>query len=80
MTFVFHQAHKDELSLRYIPLPVMHLLGNVIPSPQRRLPRIFIEVAVKQVVIDVTTDVLNQLLILQTSFIKVSVVLAHYHL
>ena len=69
---VFPQEHKDELSLCCILLPLINLKGRVTPSPSRRLPRVFIELAMKQVVVHVTTDVFNQLLILQTSFIKVS--------
>lgn len=56
-------------------LPLMNMKGRVIPSPSSRLPRVSMELAVKQVIVDVSTDVLNQLLILQTSFIKVIKVL-----
>ena len=65
------QEHKDELSLRCILLPLLNMKGRVVPSPTSRLPRVTMELAVKQVIVDVTTDVLNQLLILQSSFIKV---------
>lgn len=61
----------DDLSLRPIPLPVVLLMGKVTPRPHSRLPSVTLEVSVKQVVIEVTTNVLNQLLILQTAFIKV---------
>ena len=55
----------------------MNMNGRVVPSPTSRLPRVTLELAIKQVIVDVTTDVLNQLLILQTSFIKVRIVF-HY--
>ena len=55
-------------------MPIIALKGSVIPRPFSRLPSISAELAMKQVVIDVTTDVFNQLLILQTSFIKVGLI------
>lgn len=57
--------------MRPIPLPVVLLKGSIVPRPFNRIPSITLEIAVKQVVVDLTTDVLNQLLILQTAFIKV---------
>ncbi|XP_019853101.1 PREDICTED: uncharacterized protein KIAA1109-like isoform X3 [Amphimedon queenslandica] len=64
------KEYKDDLSLRPIPLPVVLLRGKVTPRPHSRLPSVTLEVSVKQVVIEVTTNVLNQLLILQSAFIK----------
>ena len=61
------------MSLRNIPLPAITLKGSIVPRPFSRLPSISAELAMKQVVIDVTTDVFNQLLVLQTSFIKVHI-------
>ena len=66
------------MSLRPIPLPVVTLDGSIVPQPYSRLPSITLEMAVKQVAIDVTTDVLNQLLILQSAFIKVRVIFITY--
>ena len=65
------REHKDELSLRHIPLPTVSLKGEVRSRKHTRLPSVSAELAVKQVNVDVTTDVLNQLLILQNTFIKV---------
>ncbi len=65
------REHKDELSLRYVALPTVTLTGDVRTSRHARLPRVSLELSVKQLNIDLTTDVLNQLLILQNSFIKV---------
>ncbi len=65
------REHKDELSLRYIALPTVTLTGDVRTSRKAKLPRVSLELVVKQMNIDLTTDVLNQLLILQNSFIKV---------
>lgn len=67
------------MSLRPIPLPVVTLEGSIVPQPYSRLPSITLEMAVKQVAIDVTTDVLNQLLILQSAFIKVRVIFTLSH-
>lgn len=69
------REHRDELSLRYISLPTISLKGDVKSHRHIKLPRVSVELAIKQVNIDVTTDVLNQLLILQNTFIKVQVLL-----
>lgn len=61
---------KDDLTLR--SLPTLNLKGKVEGSRHTMIPRVSLELAVKHVTIDITTDVLNQLLILQNSFIKVS--------
>lgn len=67
------REHKDELSLRrYISLPTATLTGAVRSALRSKVPRVSLELAVKQVNIDLTTDILNQLLILQNTFIKVS--------
>ena len=65
------KEHKDELSLHYISLPMATLTGAVKSGRRNRLPRVSVELAVKQVNIDLSTDMLNQLLILQNTFIKV---------
>lgn len=66
------REHKDELSLRrYISLPMATLTGAVRAGLRSKIPRVSLELAVKQVNIDLTTDILNQLLILQNTFIKV---------
>ena len=61
---------KDDLTVR--SLPTLYLNGTVQGSRRTMIPRVSLELSVKQVVVDITTDVLNQLLILQNSFIKVS--------
>lgn len=65
------EQHKDELSLRFLALPRIHLQGKVI-AHKKKLPQVRLDLFVKQLNIDVTTDVLNQLLIVQNTFIKVS--------
>ena len=50
----------------------MVLKGSIVPQLYNQLPSITLELAIKQVVINVSTDVLNQILILQTAFIRVS--------
>ncbi len=65
------EQHKDELSLRFLALPRLHLQGKVI-AHKKKLPQVSLDLFVKQLNIDVTTDVLNQLLIVQNTFIKVS--------
>ena len=65
------QEHKDELAIRGIPLPPINFGGDVRAYPPSKLPRFSVSLAIKQVNVDLTTDVLNQLLILQNSFIKV---------
>lgn len=65
------REHKDELSLRYVALPTVVLTGDIRTSRHAKLPRVSLELTVKQLSIDLTTDVLNQVLILQNSFIKV---------
>ena len=65
------EQHKDELSLRFLSLPRLHLQGKVI-ARKKRLPQLSLDLFVKQLNIDLTTDVLNQLLIVQNTFIKVS--------
>ncbi len=63
--------HKDDLTLR--SLPHLNLKGYIRASRRTMIPSVRFELAMKQVVIDITTDVLNQLLVLQNSFIKVRV-------
>ena len=65
------EQHKDELSLRYLALPRLHLQGMVKKSSKKSLLKVTLDLSVKQLNIDVTTDVLNQLLIVQNTFIKV---------
>ena len=62
---------KDELSLRFLALPRLQLQGKVM-VPKKKLPRVSLDLSIKQLNIDITTDVLNQLLIVQNTFIKVS--------
>ena len=45
-------------------------------SRRYKLPKVSVDLAVKQVNIDLTTDVLNQLLVVQGSFIKVRLILS----
>ena len=66
------EQHKDELSLRFLALPRLHLQGKVTRARKKALPKVTLELSVRQLNIDVTTDVLNQLLIVQNTFIKVS--------
>ena len=67
------EQYKDELSLRSLTLPVLNMKGSVKRRETVKTPQISLEIGVKMINIDLTTDVLNQLLILQNSFIKVSV-------
>ena len=71
------EQHKGELSLRSLSLPTLQLTGEVKRAAVTKLPRVSLELAIKQVNVDLTTDVLNQLLILQNSFIKVMKLLIH---
>ena len=66
------EQYKDELSLRSLTLPVINLSGTVQRREKTKAPQVKVAVGVKVINIDLTTDVLNQLLILQNSFIKVS--------
>ena len=65
------EQYKDELSLRNLSLPTITLNGEVKSGRHNKLPKVSLELVVKQVNIDLTTDVLNQLLIVQNTFIKV---------
>lgn len=65
------EQYKDELSLRFLALPRLHLQGKVKKSRKKTIPRMTLDLSIKQLNIDVTTDVLNQLLIVQNTFIKV---------
>lgn len=69
----FNPKDKDELSLRFLALPRLHLQGKVSKPRKNFLPKVTLDLSIKQLNIDVTTDVLNQLLIVQNTFIKVSV-------
>ena len=63
---------KDELALRKIPIPSIYIGGTLLPStiavPD---PSLDLELMIKEVNIYLTTDVLNQLLVVQIAFIKV---------
>ena len=59
------------MSLRSLSLPTASLRGDVRASRSSKLPQVRVELAIKPVNIDLTTDILNQLLVLQNSFIKV---------
>lgn len=67
------EQYKDELSLRSLTLPVVNLKGEMRRKHKTKTPQVSVELGIKTINIDLTTDVLNQLLILQNSFIKVSV-------
>lgn len=60
-----------QVSLRSLSLPTASLRGDVRASRSSKLPQVRVELAIKSVNIDLTTDILNQLLVLQNSFIKV---------
>jgi len=68
--FLPRGPHKDDLTLR--SLPHLSLRGTIQGSRRTMIPSVRLQLAVKQVEIHITTDVLNQLLVLQNSFIKVS--------
>ena len=67
------EQFKNELSLRSLTLPVVNLKGTVRRRERTKAPQVSVEVGVKTINIDLTTDILNQLLIVQNSFIKVSI-------
>ena len=65
--------HKDELTLGKIPLPPIYFGGTLIPSTIiSSHPSLDLELLIKEINVDLTTDVLNQLLVVQIAFIKVS--------
>ena len=63
---------KDELALGKIPLPTIYIGGTLFPQtitvPH---PSLDLELMIKEINVDLTTDVLNQLLVVQIAFIKV---------
>ena len=65
------EQHKDELSLRSLTLPHLFLQGKVKVSAKQKLPQVSLDLSIKPMNIDLSTDVLNQLLIVQNTFIKV---------
>ena len=62
---------SPQVLLRSLALPKVTLSGDVRRSQTSHLPLVCMELAVQKVNIDLTTDSLNQLLVLQNSFIKV---------
>ena len=65
------QVHKDELAGR-IPLPPIYFGGTLLPSDGTwSHAGLDLELMVKEINVDLTTDVLNQLLVVQIAFIKV---------
>ena len=63
---------KDELALGKIPVPSIYIGGTLLPSTTTVPdPSLDLELMIKEVNIDLTTDVLNQLLVVQIAFIKV---------
>ena len=66
------EQFKNEMSLRSLTLPYKYLMGTFRRSKKKKIPQLSLSLFVKQVNIDLTTDVLNQLLVVQNTFIKVS--------
>ena len=66
LRFSTKEQYKNELSLRSLTFPVVNLKGEVRRKHVTKTPQV-----VKVININLTTDVLNQLLILQNTFIKV---------
>ena len=66
------EQFQDELSLRALTLPVVNLQGAVQRRADTKAPQVSVVLGVKLISIDLTTDILNQLLILQNTFIKVT--------
>lgn len=60
-----------QVTLRSLALPTVRLSGDMSRSPVSSLPLVSLSLTVQKVNIDLTTDSLNQLLVLQNSFIKV---------
>jgi len=74
---------KNELSLRSLTLPYLCLQGNLRQSKKKKLPQLTVDLFVRKLNIDLTTDILNQLLVVQNTFIKVCVLISvgvHVHL
>ena len=66
------QVPKDELALGKIPLPPIHVGGTLfLPTIAVSHPSLDLELMIKEINVDLTTDVLNQLLVVQIAFIKV---------
>lgn len=66
--------HKDELALGNIPLPPIYLGGTLFPPTSVvSHPSLDLELMIKEINVDLTTDVLNQLLVVQIAFIKVKI-------
>ena len=63
------EQYTDELSLRSLTLPRLLLQGQF--KRKKKKIQVTLDLSVKQMNIDLTTDVLNQLLIVQNTFIKV---------
>ena len=74
------EQYKDEISLRSLTLPRLQLHGKVQGSKKNRTPRVTLDLSMKQMNIDLTTDVLNQLLIVQNTFIKVHTTYIHTYM
>ena len=74
----FPQVPKDELALGKIPLPPIYVGGTLfLPTITVLDPSLDLELMVKEINVDLTTDVLNQLLVVQIAFIKVSKIEIH---
>jgi hypothetical protein len=61
---------EQQVTLRSLALPTVRLSGDVRRGLDRHLPQVSVCLTVQKVNIDLTTDSLNQLLVLQNSFIK----------
>ena len=64
--------YKDELASGKVPLPPIYLGGTLFPpNSMVSRPSLDLELMIKEINVDLTTDVLNQLLVVQIAFIKV---------
>ena len=72
LRFTPKEQFKNELSLRSLTLPYLCFQGNLRRSKKKKLPQLTVDLFIKKLNIDLTTDVLNQLLVVQNTFIKVS--------
>lgn len=61
-----------------IPLPSIYIGGTLfLPTITVSHPSLDLELMIKEINVDLTTDVLNQLLVVQIAFIKVNKIEIH---
>lgn len=66
------QAQLEDIPVRNVNLPSFEVSTLLAPREKEMLPSISLDLSVNKIDLHLSTEILNQLLVVQSSFVKVS--------